>query len=84
MSEPNFIAVWPIYSDLTIEQAKAAALHDLPVVAARSGHHWEPGTPVDFSFPPDGHTPLGIYTGDVIVAHTQVNAHVQYEEDEAA
>lgn len=83
MSEPNFIAVWPIYSDLTIEQAKAAALHDLPTVAARSGHHWEPGTPVAFTIPTDGQTPIGTYTGDVIVAHTQVNAHVQHREGEA-
>lgn len=84
MSEPNFVAVWPIHGDLTASEAKAAALDDLPDVAARSGHHWEPGTPVEFTFPTDGHTPIGVYTGDVIVAHTQVNAHVQHGEDEAA
>lgn len=81
MSEPNFVAVWPIMSEtMTAREAERAALADLPLVAMRHGHYWEPGTPVVFEFPTDGYeSHFGHFTGDLIVAHTRVTPNIDQE-----
>lgn len=80
----NYMVWWPIDDDtMTLEEVKTQALKDLPAIATRHGHYWDPAFNVTWEIPTDGfQTPHGYISPSMptLIAHTLVEPNALQKE----